>query len=228
MTSPFRELPLRPRAIALIKEGHTPEAVHVMLVEAGESPEEVRSVLTELVALMHQAAAMDPQRLRGEAKWYFAQGAPVEEVVGHFVRVGIAEDAARTEAERLYAAFQKLRMCQRCGALTDPADLVMDLSGFSICKGCNLRDEIGRSEQRGIARDLETAGLLGGGMGGLLVTAIASNAMQSAGGAATTRPFCAHCRQPWGVHVSTLAAAARTRLDPRATWVCGQCGQKIG
>jgi hypothetical protein len=227
MTSPFRELPLRPRAIALLKEGHTPEVVHVTLVSDGESPEEVRSVLTELVALMHQAAAMDPGRLRGEARWYFAQGAPMEEVVRHFVRVGVAEDAARTEAERLYTAFQKLRMCQRCGVLTDPTDFVLDLAGFSICKGCNLRDEIGRSEQRGIARDLEAVGMLGGGMGGVLLTSIASDAMMSSTGTVTTRPFCARCRQPWGVHVSTIAAAARARLDPSATWVCGQCGQKI-
>jgi hypothetical protein len=227
MTSPFRELPLRPRAIALLKEGHTPQSVHMMLVSEGQSPEEVRSVLTELVALMHQAAAMDPARLRGEAKWYFAQGAPVEEVVGHFVRVGVAEDAARAEAARLYAAFQKLRMCQRCGALTDPSDHVLDLAGFSICNGCNLRDEIGRSEQRGIARDLETAGFLGGGMGGMLITSLASEAMMSGPGTVTTRPFCARCRQPWGVHVSTIAAPAHARLDPSATWVCGQCGQKI-
>jgi hypothetical protein len=225
MTSPFRELPLRPRAIALLKEGHTPEAVHVMLVSEGQSPEEVRSVLTELVALMHQAAAMDPERLRGEAKWYFVQGAPMEEVVRHFVRVGVVEDAARTEAERLYAAFQKLRMCQRCGALTDPSDLVLDLGGFSICKGCNLRDEIGRSEQRGVARELEAVGLLGGGMG--VIASLAADAMMSSPGAATTRPFCPRCRQPWGVHVSTIAAAARSRLDPSATWACGQCGQKI-
>src|SRR4249920_3184442 len=54
MTSPFRDLPLRPRAIALLKEGHTPEAVHVMLVSEGQSPDEVLAVLTELVALMHQ------------------------------------------------------------------------------------------------------------------------------------------------------------------------------
>jgi hypothetical protein len=224
MTSPFRELPLRPRAIALLKEGHTPEAVHGMLVSDGQSPEEVRSVLTELVALMHQAAAMAPDRLRGEAKWYFAQGAPMEEVVRHFVRVGVAEDAARTEAERLYAGFQKLRMCQRCGGLTDPTDIVLDLGGFSICPGCNLRDEIGRSEQRGIARDIEAVGLFGGGLGGALAS-IAGEAMTS--GTVTTRPFCARCRQPSGVHVSAIAATARARLDPSATWVCGQCGHKI-
>jgi hypothetical protein len=227
MSSPFRELPLRPRAIALLKEGHKPEAVHWMLIQEGGSPDEVRTVLTELVALMHQAAAMDPERLRGEAKWYYAQGAPVEEVVRHFVRVGVAEDAARAEAERLYATFQKLRPCQRCGLLTNPTDFVMDLSAFSICKTCNLRDEIGRSEQRGIARDLETVGFLAGGVGGAIIASVASNAMTSTGGAVTTRPFCSRCRQPSGVHMSTVAPAARAHLDPNASWVCGQCGEKI-
>lgn len=226
MTSPFRDLPIRPRAIALLKEGRTPEHVHVMLVSEGADPEEVRSVLTELVALMHQAAAMDPTRLRGEAKWLYARGAPVEEVVRHFVRVGVAEDAARAEAERLYASFQKLLPCQRCGELTDPSDFFMDLSGFSICRGCNLRDEIGRSERRGWAREIETVGFVAGGVGGALIASAAANAVTT-GGAVTTRPFCGRCRQPWGIHVSTVYPSARPHLDPTATWVCSQCGQKI-
>lgn len=152
MTSPFRAPPLRPRAIALLKEGHTPEAVHVQLVSEGADPEEVRSVLTDLVQLMHQAAATDPERLRGEAKRMFSRGASVDDVVAHFVRVGVAEEHACSEAQRLFAAFSKLRPCQRCGTPTAPEQLVFDLGGFSICNGCNLRDEIGRSEQRGIAR----------------------------------------------------------------------------
>jgi hypothetical protein len=226
MTSPFRDLPLRPRAIALLKEGQTPEAVHVQLVSEGANPEEVQSVLTELVALLHQAAAMHPERLRGEAKWLYVRGAPMEEVVRHFVRVGVDEAAARAEAERLYATFQKLRACQRCGELTDPSEFVLDLGGFSICRACNLRDEIGRSEQRGIARDVEMVGALGG-VGGVLVASLAANAMANSGGQVTTRPFCGRCRQPWGVHVSTVAPAARAHVDPSAAWVCGQCGQKI-
>lgn len=226
MTSPFREQPLRPRAIALLKEGHTAEAVHVMLVSEGADPEEVRSVLTELVALMHQAAAMDPTRLRGEAKWLYARGAPMEEVVRHFVRVGVDEIAARAEAERLYAAFEKLRPCQRCGQLTDPSEFVLDISGFSICRGCNLRDEIGRSEQRGFARDLEMVGFAVGGFGGALAASMAANASSPAV-STTTRPFCHRCRQPWGIHVSTVVPAARPRVDPTASWVCAQCGQKI-
>jgi hypothetical protein len=142
--------------------------------------------------------------------------------------VGVAEDAARVEAERLYALFQKLRPCQRCGEPTDPGDFVLDLGGFSICKACNLRDEIGRSEQRGIARELETVGMLAGGVGGALIASMAAtNAAATYGGAVTTRPFCARCRQPWGIHVSTIAPAGRAHLDPSASWVCGQCGQKI-
>jgi len=197
-----------------------------MLVQEGADPEEVRSTLTELVALMHQAAAMDPTRLRGEAKWLWARGAPVEEVVRHFVRVGVEEAAARAEAERLYAAFQKLRPCQRCGEPVEPSELVLDLGGFAICRGCNLRDEIGRSEQRGIARDLETVGFLAGGVGGALIASAAADAMTT-GGPSTTRPFCNRCRQPWGIHVSTVNPAARANIDPSASWACAQCGQKI-
>ncbi|HEY8077783.1 MAG TPA: hypothetical protein VIF62_26840 [Labilithrix sp.] len=226
MSSPFRDLPIRPRAIDLLKQGQTPEAVHVQLVSEGADPEEVRAVLTDLVALLHQAAAMDPERLRGEAKWLFLRGAPVEETARHFVRVGVEENAARAEAERLYASFSKLRPCQRCGELTDPSVFVLDLGGFSICRGCNLRDEIGRSEQRGVAREMEAIGVLGGGLGGAIVASIAANAMTPSG-AITTRPFCGRCRQPWGVHVSTVAPAARVHLDPSASWVCGQCGLKI-
>lgn len=226
MTSPFRDAPLRPRAIALLKQGQTPEAVHVQLVSGGADPEEVRSVLTELVALMHQAAAMNPERLRGEAKWLYARGAPEEEVVRHFVRVGVDEQAARAEAARLYASFQKLRPCQRCGELTDPGTFVLDLGGFSICRGCNLRDEIGRSQQRGIARDMEMVGAFAGGFGGMLVASYAASTM-TAGGQVTTRPFCSRCRQPSGVHVSAVAPAARVQLDPSAEWVCWHCGLKI-
>jgi hypothetical protein len=102
----------------------------------------------------------------------------------------------------------------------------MDLSGFSICRGCNLRDEIGRSEQRGIARDLEMVGGIGGSLAtSMLATAIATSAEQHHGG--TSRPFCGRCRQPTGVHVSWVDVGVRARVDPTATWLCGQCWQKI-
>jgi hypothetical protein len=66
-SSPFRGLPLRTRAIDLMKEGHTADSLHWHFVNEGQDPNEVRSVLTELVSLQHQAAAMDPKRLREEA-----------------------------------------------------------------------------------------------------------------------------------------------------------------
>ena len=226
--SPFRGIPLRNRAIDLMREGHTADALHPRFVSEGEDPEEVRAVLTELVALQHQAAAMDPERLRGEARWMFLRGAPIEDVVAHFVRVGVPEEHARPEAARVLEAVRKMQPCQRCGTPTDRADLYMDLSGFSICKSCNLHDEIGRSEQRGLARDLEAIGGFGGLGGGLAVSMIADAVSAGANNHGhTSQPFCGRCRKPSGVHVSQLDANLRARIDPKAEWACLHCGQKI-
>jgi hypothetical protein len=209
-----------------MKAGHTADALHVRFVGEGEDPEEVRAVLTELVALQHQAAAMDPDRLRGEARWMFGRGASVDDVVAHFVGVGVSEAHARAEAQRLEAAFRSLRPCQRCGTPTEPERMCMDLSGFSICPGCHLRDEIARSEQRAVARDLEMVGAMAG-VGGLVAMSFVADAMSTGGLGQTSRPFCARCRQPTGVHVSQIAPAFRAQIDPTAEWACGHCGQKI-
>jgi hypothetical protein len=168
---------------------------------------------------------MDPTRLRGEAKWMFLRGASIDDVVAHFVRVGVPEEHARPEATRILSAVQKLRPCQRCGMPTEPDTLVFDPGGFSICMTCNLRDEIGLSEQRGIARDLETMGALGGAP--FAVALIATSLADGSGRSQTTQPFCAHCRVPSGVHVGGLQPHHRARLDPRWTWVCSQCWQGI-
>lgn len=230
MTSPFRGVPLRTRAIELMKEGHTADALHVRFVQEGEDPEEVRSVLTELVALQHQAAAMDPERLRNEAKWMFHRGASVDDVVAHFVRVGISEEHARPEAEKILVVVQRMQPCQRCGTPTEPSAFVMDFSGFKICSGCNLRDEIGRSEQRGVARDLEAVGMFGGGAVGALAVGFIADAMAHEANThhgATSSPFCSRCKTPTGVHVSRYDPATRSRFEPNAQWVCHQCGAKI-
>lgn len=226
MDSPFRRAPLRTRAIELLKEGHSADDLHWRFVGEGENPEEVRAVLTELVALQHQAAAMDPKRLRGEAKWMLLRGASIDDVVAHFVRVGVAEAPAREEAAKLQAAVRAMRPCQRCGTPTEPSELVMDTGGFSICGGCNLRDEIGRSEQRGMARELEMVGALGGGVGGMLLASAVSESLANHS-PSTQAPFCARCRQPSGVHVRAFAPADRQRLDPTAEWACRLCGAKI-
>lgn len=218
-------MPLKPRAVELLKQGQSADALHWQFVGEGYDPEEVRAVLTELVALQHQAAAMDPARLREEAKWMLFRGASIEDVVQHFVRVGIPEEHARPEAQRIEASVARLRPCQRCGTPTDPEQFYMDLSGFKICRGCNLRDEIGRSEQRGIARDLEAVGALG--VGGMLVTSMISNSIANQAHGMTANPFCAHCKQPSGFHVAAVDPQTRARLDPTAEWVCRLCWQKI-
>ncbi|MBS2017067.1 MAG: hypothetical protein JST00_29545 [Deltaproteobacteria bacterium] len=230
MRPPFRDVPLRARAIELLKQGHHADQLHWHFVNAGEDPEEVRAVLTELVALQHEAAAMDPARLRHEATNMFLRGASVDDVVAHFVRVGVAEAHARPEAERIRAAAAKLKSCARCGTWSDAADMRMDLSGFMICRGCNLRDEIQRSEQRGFARELEGVG--GFGIGGLAIatvaTAMAANATATANNVGQThRPFCPRCAGPTGIHVSALAPQWRARAPAGAEWVCRQCGTAI-
>lgn len=230
MTSPFRGVPLRARAIELLKQGHHADHLHWQFVNEGENPEEVRAVLTDLVALQHQAAAMDPARLRQEGTAMFMRGASVDHVVAHFVQVGVSEEHARPEAERIRAAAAKLKTCPRCGTWANASDMTMDLSGLSICRGCNLRDEIQRSEQRGIARDLEGVG--GFGMGGMAIatvaTVMAANATAAANNVGRThRPFCPRCSAPTGVHVSAYDPATRARFPPRTEWVCHQCGASI-
>lgn len=228
--SPFRGVPLRTRAIELLKQGHHADQLHWQFVNEGESPEEVRAVLTELVALQHQAAAMDPARLRHEATNMFLRGATVDDVVAHFVRVGVAEEHARPEAERIKAAAAKLKSCPRCGTWSNAADMTMDLTGFMICRGCNLRDDIQRSEQRGVARELEGVG--GFGIGGLAIatvaTAMAANATAAANNVGQThRPFCPRCAAPTGIHVSALDAMTRSRIPHDTEWVCRHCGTGI-
>lgn len=231
MNSPFRGQPLRTRAIDLMKAGHSADQVHWMFVNEGQDPNEVRGVLTELVALQHQAAAMDPARLREEAKWMFYRGAAIEDVVAHFVRAGIAEEHARPEADRLRAIAAKLRPCQRCGTPTPPDAFFMDLSGFQVCRGCNLRDEIGRSEQRGIARDLEAVGSFGMvGIGVAMATSFAAQSIDQQANhyhGGTASPFCGTCKVASGAHVTVLDPTTRARIDPTAEWVCRQCWQKI-
>ena len=231
MNSPFRGQPLRTRAIDLMKNGHSADALHWMFLGEGQDPNEVHAVLSELVALQHQAAAMDPKRLREEAKWMFYRGASLDEVVAHWVRAGIAEEHARPEAERIQAAAAKLKPCQRCGTPTPPDAFFMDLSGFQVCRGCNLRDEIGRSEQRGIARDLEAVGGIGFvGTGMALAASIAAQHHEHVANhyhGWTAAPFCGTCKGPTGIHVTRLDMRTRSQIDPTAEWVCCQCWTKI-
>ena len=173
---------------------------------------------------------MDPTRLRHEAIGMFMRGAGIDDVVAHFVQVGVSEEHARPEAERLEVAAAKLETCPRCGGWSSAADMTMDLTGFLICRACNLKDEIRRSEQRGIARDLEAVG--GFGMGGMAIatvaTAMAANAMATANNVGQTHlPFCQRCAAPTGARVSAYDPATRARFPSRAEWVCRQCGSVI-
>lgn len=220
MTSPFRGQALRPRAIELMKAGYTADQLHIRFTQEGEDPDEIRAVLTELVALQQQAAAMDPTRLRNEAKSMFLRGATVEQVVWHFTNVGIAEADARPEVARIFAHVRQMKPCQRCGTPSEQSDLTFDLSGFEICNNCNLQDEIGRSEARAVVTDLETFGGAGG-----IVMAMAQAQANNIGHTAV--PFCATCRTRSGVHINALDPYTRSRVDHTAEWLCNVCWRKI-
>jgi hypothetical protein len=211
---------LRDEAVSMMKEHRLPDTVYAHLVSRGVDINEAHALVTELVALKQKADALDPNRLREEAKWMLFRGANVEDAVAHFVRAGIAEEHARPEIVRILALVKRLRPCQRCGAPVAPEEMVFDLRGLSVCNRCNLQDEIGRSEQRGIASTLESVGMSP-------MFAEAASGLAQSFEPQVTRPVCAHCRIPSGVHVSALLPEVRARIDPRASWLCGQCGQVI-
>jgi hypothetical protein len=167
---------------------------------------------------------MDPARLREEAKWMFLRGAGVEHVVAHFTSLGIPEDGARAEAIRIQQAVAKLRPCQRCGTPSDPSKMVMDLNGRMICNGCHLRDEIGRSEQRGLASELESLGV-----SPFMAEAFAGTGFvgsQYTAPPPQQGPVCQFCHGV-GAHVSQYPPHQRAQFDPRASWICTGCGRGI-
>jgi len=204
---------LRGRAITLMKDGRTVDELRVLFVAEGASPDDVRAVLAELAELKRRAQAREPERLRGEAMRMFSHGATVDDVVAHFVRVGVQPEHARPEAERLCATFRSMRHCQRCGSLVPTTSIVYDSGGFAICLTCNLRDEISQSEMRAAAREAD--GVLGG--------PTVSSAFANTTAAPTMHPYCPACEDTTGAHVSDLAPAARARVDPRWEYVCARC-----
>ena len=104
--------PLRERAILLMKDGRSPDELRVVFIAEGLNAAEVNAVIAELTAQKRQADALDPKRLRSDARWMFEQDASVDHVVAHFVSLGIAEAHARPEAERLLAA--QTPFCPSC------------------------------------------------------------------------------------------------------------------
>ena len=214
----------RARAIDMLKEGHPPEAVHAHLVAQGAANDEVYALVSELVRLKSEATARDPARLREEAKWMLVRGGTVDDVVAAFGAAGVAEEHARPEAARLLALVRTMRPCARCQMPVTPAETIFDTMGRSICARCHTRDEIARSEQRGIISEMESFGL-GGPLLGMAMGAIVQHtqAPPEVAAAAPAGPMCPSCRAPALVSTSTLPphhAAASSGKQ----WVCRSCG----
>ena len=206
-------------AVRMLKADLPPETVHAFLVSHGVTNDEAYVFVSDLVAMKRDASHLDPVKLRDEGKWMLLRGGTPDDVLRHFVSAGVAEEYARPEIAKIIARVAAMRPCQRCGTPTEQADLVFDLRGTTVCNRCNLQDEIGRSEQRGIASTLESVGF-----NPLLVDAIA-NAIPAQ--SAPQRAYCQYCRVPSGVHVSSLQPDVRARYPQGWSWVCGQCGQPI-
>jgi hypothetical protein len=206
----------RSTAIEMMKHGAPPEQVHAQLVAQGAPEAEVHAFVSELVRLKREAEARDPARLREQAKWMFVRGASVDDVVRAFEAVGVAAEHARPEAERILAVVRTMRPCQRCGTPIAPSEALFDPQGRSICVVCHSRDEISRSEQRGVLSAFESIGM------SPLITLAASGVVESSTVAAPAA-LCAYCHASAMVHVSALAPA-QAAAYPGASWVCPRCG----
>lgn len=199
-----------------LKQSLPPETVIAFLVSRGAGDHEARQTVAELCEQKRRADALDPKRLREEAKWMLWRGATVDHVVAHFVSLGIAEEPARAEAEKIFVAVQRMRPCERCTSPVAPGESFFDPAGRQVCKRCHSLDEIGAGDRRVTLGALEMVG-------------VPSWAVQSVAGpvqhsyAPAQRPWCARCHSPSGVHVNALHPSHRAQVHPGWIYVCGWC-----
>lgn len=196
----------------MLKQGAHPGTIHQHLVARGMSDADARGVIDELLALKRQAEASDPERLREEAKWMLMQGRTVEQVVQRFAAAGIAEEHARPEAERLLALVRRMQPCERCQSPMLVSEAFFDPAGRRVCRTCHGRDEVGASERRALASDLEELG----------VPAVMLSPMRGVHGPEASVPVCPRCRVP-GVHPSAVHPEARRQIHPAWSFVCPRC-----
>jgi hypothetical protein len=214
---------LRAIAIGMMKDGRPPEAVHARLCEMGGTNDEVYAFVSDLVRLKNEAAARDPARLREEAKWILLRGGTVEDVVTAFGAVGVAAEHARPEAERMLALVRTMSPCMRCRAPMMPNEVMFDTGGNRICPRCHTRDEIVRSEQRGIVSEMENLGMVSPLMGLAIATMVErSQAPAYAAPEVPAGPVCPRCRAPALVATSTLPPH-HPAASSGAAWVCRSC-----
>lgn len=202
-------------AVNMMKNGAPPYVVYQHLVGNGVHDHEARALIDRLVMQKQQAEALDPNRLRDEAKWMLAQGAPLEHVVQHFVRAGIVEAHARPEAERLAAIVRSSQPCDGCRMPVLPNESFFDRLGRQVCKRCNSLNEIGDAQRRSFDNTLEAVGIPA-----WAIQAANSQAYQFEQELA---PYCRHCNAYSGAHVNTLPPVHRASVPHGWTYVCGRC-----
>jgi hypothetical protein len=206
-------------AIEWMKAGAAPSVVYDRLLARGVADSDARAIIDKLIVLKRQAEAMDPARLREEAKWMLFRGAPIEHVVAHFTAMGITPEHARPEAERIAAAVRQMVPCQRCASPVLAEEAFFDPQGRRVCKRCNTMDTIDAGERRVVENVLEMVGL----------PAIAAQSMSGAQNAAYRQaPWCARCQRASGVHVNALPPQYRAQVHPGWLYVCGFCMQGLG
>jgi hypothetical protein len=203
-------------AVTPMKQGRPPEMVYSHLLSRGLDGFQARSLVDQLVAFKRQAEAMDPARLREDAKWMLSQGATVEHVVQHFVAAGVSREHATPEVERIASKVREMRPCDRCRSPAAPAELYFDSTGSRICRRCRSLDDIGNADRRAIQSAMEKAAP------GLASLALAMGTNQDQR-FLTLVPFCSRCRVSSGIHVNALQPAARAQIHPGWQYVCRQC-----
>jgi len=216
----------------MLRNGHVPGAVHTYLVRAGAPFDESQALVHELLHLKAQAEARDPARLREEAARMLMQGAPTEYVLQYFASVGIAEEHARPEIERIAEAVKSMVPCQACQSPMVPRDAFFDAQGNQVCKKCNARNEMGAAQERAIQSEKnERNNALAIGMLGVFSgaprLAVRGFVAASRSGPAPGPTTCPRCKLSSGVHVSMLPPHLAANLQPGWTYACGQCGTGI-
>lgn len=150
-------------AVDLMKRGVAPELVVDQLVQLGAHPDQARSVVQQLMLLKQQAEARDPRRLLEDAAAMIRRGAPPDVALQHLMSAGIAEEHARPEIDKLFAAhwqrMASMRPCDRCRTPMVPAESYFDLLGNQVCERCHTQDEISAGDRRVEEARLEAAGV---------------------------------------------------------------------
>jgi hypothetical protein len=216
----------------MLKEGRAPSAVYAHLVQRGAEPNEANACLTELLALKTQAEAANPAKLRAAMARMLFYGATTKDVVAYCASLGVREEHAMPEIERIAASVRSMIVCQRCGQPVLPTDAFFDPSGNQICKICHSSHELGEAQRRVVAAELNEWNMgIAFGVAGVLLhsrqLAVRGFREAAAGRPSAGPTTCPRCRVSSGVRVEILPPHVRANLHPAVAYACQQCGAPI-